>query len=340
MDVLHWPPLTPSGWRSVVPMPNTLYEFIWRESGRRQIWLCLLTLMIVPLPMVPLELQRRIVDDALGARNARYLLLLGALYLLVMLVQGGLKYLLNIYRGRVVEEVVRWLRNRIYRQVKPSGDDGPSHEFVDRGAIVSMVAAEAEDLGGFVGESVSTPLLQAGTAVVILGYLMWVQPLIASFAIVIYLPQLLIVPATQRAINRYARRHAKLVRKLGDHIVDEALIRGDPVRRFTRINNESFATRISIYRIKYFLTFFGNFLDALGPLGVLVVGGWLVIEGRTEVSTLVVFTSGFQKVSDPWDQLVNFYRTASNAQVKYRLILDTMPSSQPVARAAADRPAA
>ena len=50
------------------------------------------------------------------------------------------------------------------------------------------------------------------TALSVLGYLVWVQPFIASFAVVIYLPQLVIVPSTQRGINRFARSHAKPVR--------------------------------------------------------------------------------------------------------------------------------
>ena len=83
-------------------------------------------------------------------------------------------------------------------------------------------------------------------------------------------------------------------------------------------------TRVLIYRVKFFLTFLGNFVDALGPLIVLSVGGWLVLVGSAEVGTLVVFISGFQKVSEPWDQLLTFYRTTSNAQTKYRLISDTL----------------
>jgi len=56
----------------------------------------------------------------------------------------------------------------------------------------------------------------------------------------------------------------------------------------------------------------------------LVLGGWLVIQGRTEVSTLVVFISGFQKIADPWDQLVNFYRSASNARIAYNVMAETL----------------
>ncbi len=83
-----------------------------------------------------------------------------------------------------------------------------------------------------------------------------------------------------------------------------------------------------IYRVKFFLTFLGNFVDALGPLIVLSVGGWLVLNGKAEVGTLVVFVSGFQKVAEPWDQLLTFYRTTSNARTKYRLIVDTLPAEK------------
>ena len=280
--------------------------------------------------MLPLELQRRIVNDALEQHDFRSFFLLCALYLIVLLIQGGLKYVLNVYRGRTVEEVVRRLRERIYRCAKPTGNDHESvREEFDKGAIVSMVAAEAEDIGGFVGDSISFPLLQAGTVIAVLGYLIWVQPLIASLAFFIYLPQAAIVPWMQGVINRYSRRHSRLVRKLGDNIVEtgEPSARSGSARRFSRLNTASFDTRIVIYRIKFFLTFLGNFLDAIGPLAVLMIGGWLVIHGRAQVSTLVVFISGFQKVADPWDQLINFYRTAANARVKYRLLYDSMPHS-------------
>jgi ABC-type bacteriocin/lantibiotic exporter with double-glycine peptidase domain len=308
-------------------MPNSLYAFIWQESRRSQIWLCLLTLCVVPLSMVPLELQRRMVDDALASRSVAVLLPLAGAYLGIILLHGGLKYLLNVYRGRVIETTVRRLREIIYAgSLEQHVSEMPMLE-VERGGLVSMVAAEAEDVGGFVGESISLPLLQGGTIVAVLGYLAWVQPLIAGVAVALYLPQLFVVRWGQGRINRFARAHAKLVRKLGDHIViigPAAPPGGNPMRRFMRIAGRAFDARIAIYRLKFFLTFFGNFLDALGPLVVLLFGGWLVIHGRAEISTLVVFISGIQRVADPWDQLISFYRTAANAGVKYRLILESV----------------
>jgi ABC-type multidrug transport system fused ATPase/permease subunit len=315
-------------------MPPTLYAYIWQNSRRGQIVLCVLTVAVSFLTAVPLELQRRIVDDALPAGQPSLLLLLSAVYLGVLLLQGGLKYGLNVYRGRLVEEITRRLRLTIFDATRPrTAGDHVHHgrEPVETGAIVSMVAAETEDLAGFVGDSFSFPLLQGGTAAFVVGYLLWVQPTIAVFGILLYLPQLVVVPVGQGAINRWSARHVRLVRQIGDLIALRFAAAGDGGQvetgpgAYRRLVDDSFLARVTIYRIKFFLTAFGNFLDAVGPLIVLTVGGWLVMRGNVELGTLVVFISGFQKLADPWDQLTNFYRMLSTARVKYRLIADTLP---------------
>jgi len=313
-------------------MPKSLYAFIWQSSRRQQIWLVLLTLMVAPMSMVPLELQRRIVDDAIHNQDLRYLLLLCGLYLAVLLIQGGLKYALNVYRGGLVERIAVQLRVHIFGSLVEEPLKRQEHVAVaDKGAVVSMTSSEVEEVAGFAGDSISLPLLQAGTAFGTLGYLFWVQPEIAAFALALFVPQIVIVPLGQRRINRWAANHARLLRKLGDVIVSSengALSLQHRKRRFNKLARGAFTTRVLIYRVKFLLTFLGNFIDALGPLIVLSVGGWLVLSGKAEVSTLVVFISGFQKVAEPWDQLLTFYRTTSNARTKYRLIVDTLPAEK------------
>lgn len=315
-------------------MPRTLYRFIWTVSGRDQIWLCFLTAIVVVLTTAPLDLQRRIVDDAVAGGSPATLVLLAALYVLFLLVQGGFKYMLNVARGRLVEKVTRALRLTIVERLGTVLAMPTS----DRGTVVSMLSAETEDVGGFVGESISIPLLQGGTALSVLGYLIWVQPLIALLAVVIYLPQLVIVPRVQHRINRFALVHAKLRRRLGDRIVRAGTPpppRDPPSRaqrhldpHYTRLIDFEYLARVKLYKAKFFLTFLGNLLDAVGPLVVLIVGGLMVMEGKTHVSTLVVFISGFQRISDPWDQLVTFYRTVAIARVKYELVARTLDGTK------------
>ncbi len=314
-------------------MPRHVYQYIWSVTGHRQIKLCVLTAIVIALTAAPLELQRRITDDAFGPKNLKLLALYCVIYLVLLLVQGATKYYLNVSRGRTVEIVSRLLRLKIFRHLSDLAARAKG-EAAPRGATVSIIASEAEDLAGFVGDSFSMPLQQGGTAVAIFGYLLWVNPLIAGFAALLYLPQLFIVPPTQHGINRNSVSYAKTIRRAGDIIV--GLTSGKEAKasltgRYKRMVNHAFDLRIRIYRMKFFLTALGNFLDALGPLIVFAMGGWLVIHGEVPISTIVVFISGVQKVSDPWDQLITFYRTASNSQAKYELFCQTLESGAPPA---------
>ena len=301
--------------RAAAPGAFSVYRFIWAATRADQVRLCLVTLLIVPVSMVPLELQRRITNEAIGRRQLGLLALLGLAYLAAILLQGWLKYRLNLRRGRVVEAVALELRRLVHAAALAGG--GGARE---RGALVSMVAAEAEDVAGFVAESLSVPLLQGGTVLATLAYLLWVQPLLAALATVLYLPELVIVPWRQRTINRLGRLHVRLVRALGDALVTERGRASPAARRFPLLAERALATRVATYRVKFFLTFLGNLLDAAGPLGVLVVGGWLVVQGRASMGALVVAITALQKVGDPLDQLMTYYRTAQNARVKYELL--------------------
>ena len=52
-------------------MPKSLYGFIWKVSSRDQILLCVITLVVAAMSMAPLELQRRIVNDAIENHDLR-----------------------------------------------------------------------------------------------------------------------------------------------------------------------------------------------------------------------------------------------------------------------------
>ena len=313
------------------PLPRGLYRFIWRLTSRDQLLLSLLTLLVIPLSALPLELQRQMMNEAIGERNAKLLLLLAAGWIGVLLVQGGLKYLINLRRGLVVEKVARELRRRVHELTRHGEEPRTPHDPANAGLLVSMVAAEAEDVAGFVAESISMPLLQAGTIIAVLGYLIWVQPLIAAMSLLLYLPELIIVPLQQRTLNRLGRLHTLVVRRLGIQLVREEMAtrRSSDAGAFAGLVERAFDARLAAYRIKYGLTFLGNLLDALGPVAVLGFGGWLVMQGQASVGTLLVFITGFQKVGDPLDQLMGFYRTTQNAVVKYRLMVAALATPGP-----------
>jgi hypothetical protein len=73
--------------------------------------------------MAPLELQRRLVNDAVGGEDLWLLGLLGGVYLAVVVLETGLKYLLRVYQGWVSESAIRYTRRHLFRALP-----GPARE--------------------------------------------------------------------------------------------------------------------------------------------------------------------------------------------------------------------
>jgi hypothetical protein len=119
--------------------------------------------------VVPLELQRRIVNDLVKHRGYWLVITLCAVYAGTVLVQGGTKLVLNLYRSWIGERATRDLRRRI--QVLVNSPSSASSGSEAQGIQASMIVAEVEPIGGFVGASVSEPLLQGGVMISVLAYM-------------------------------------------------------------------------------------------------------------------------------------------------------------------------
>jgi ABC-type bacteriocin/lantibiotic exporter with double-glycine peptidase domain len=294
-----------------------LYRYIWTISARGQIVLSVLSIAIFLLELVPLELQRRIVNGAVEQRGLEFVVILCLVYVAVALLHGGLKLALSVYRGSVSEDANQRLRMRI----DPSGGS-TENGCGEKGVKVSIVVSEVEAVGGFVGASFCDPLLNAGILISVFGYMLVVQPWMALVAIVIFLPQLLFIPFLQNAINVRTKRRIEKLRGISVDIVNEAADGGHEraKRTFRRRIKDVYRLNMEIYVRKYVMNFLMNLLYTLGVIGILGVGGWLLLEGRTEVGTIVAFISGLARMNGPWGELVNYFRDLTNAGLKYRMI--------------------
>lgn len=301
-------------------MTEGLYRYIWRVSGRDQIFLSLLAVAVFLLDLVPLELQRRIVNGALAKHALMQLVQLSLLYVATVLAQGGLKFLLNVYRGSVSEAANRRLR----QQLSPSAANGrtTAPDARKEGIDISIIVSEVEAVGGFIGASVSEVVLNGGLLIAVFGYMVVLQPWMAAVAVLLFFPQFLFIPFLQKAINQRTERRIKVLRRLSIEIVDEAADRRGPREdgRYRRQVDDIYRLNMQIFRRKFGMNFLMNLLHQLGVIGILFVGGWFVLQGRTEIGTVVAFISGLNRVNDPWGDLVNYFRDMTNARVKYKLI--------------------
>lgn len=306
-------------------LPEGLYTFVWRWTGRQQIVLILLSSVVFPLTLVPLELQRRIVNEAIENGSLQILLILCAIYVAVVVLQSGLKFLLNNYRGGVAEGVIRDIRHRVLAGEAARTDDRDATQDVGaarEGTAVAIISAEAEPVGNFTGGAISVPLVEAGTLLFTLGYMILIEPLLALIGIALFVPQAVLVPFVQRAINRRAERRIGVLRDISDTIAAPGAERAlrDELETVRGEIDTVFDIRLSIFRLKFGLKAVLNLTEHFSVIGILFVGGWLAISGDTQVGTVVAFLSGLQRLRNPWRDLVAYYRAATDAHVKYDLV--------------------
>jgi ABC-type multidrug transport system fused ATPase/permease subunit len=300
-------------------LPPTLFAYIWRASGRHQLVLCLMSVAVFLLSTVPLELQRRIVNDAIANGSGGAILGLALAYAGFALLEGGIKLGLNIYRAWVSERTVLQLRRRIgaLTAYAVAAEDRAMAEGVE----ISMILSEAEPIGGFAGISFSEPLLQGGLLLSVFAYLTWLEPWMALLSVTVFSPQLVFVPLIQRAINRRAADRIRTLREVSGDIVGASTTSAATQNGHL---DHVFALNMGIYKLKFSMNFLMNLMHHLGVATALGVGGMLAIQGRLEVGTVVAFISGLAKVNDPWGDVVNWFREMTVVAMRYRMVSEAM----------------
>jgi len=303
-------------------MPGNIYRYVLETSGYHQLGLLVLTVAVFLLEIVPLELQRRIVNDLVKDREYWFIMALAAVYAGTVLVQGGTKLVLNIYRSWVGERAIRDLRRRVHVLVSSGSTAASSPEA--EGIQASMIVAEVEAIGGFVGGSVSEPLLQGGILCSVLAYMIHVDFWMAATAFALFVPQLIFVPLMQGAMNRRTRSRVQILRQLSVSVVEGTRDDGARDQKDEEHIEQVFELNMGIYRVKFSMNFLMNLSTQLQIIGALLVGGWAVYEQRLEIGGVVAFISGIGRITDPWGDLVNYFREVNITQVKYVLVRDAI----------------
>jgi len=325
------------------PVKSALH-FAWRMGGRHQVFISLVALVVAALSMAPLELQRRLVNNAIEGGNVRLLLILAGLYLVVLVLQSATKFVLRMYQGWLSESAIRYTRGHLATlidrprtgtverdaaadQERDTGErdaddvDGDEHE----GRAVSIIGQEVDRLGGFVGEGISQPVVNLGMLVAILGYMIAVEPVVALISMAFLVPQLVIVPILQRHINRLIEKRLALLRDMSDDIAGHAGTGGEGLAGTVRPTLSAvYGNRMRTYFLKFVMKGATNALSALAPLAVLLVGGYYVIIGETSIGVVVAFITGFERLSNPLRELINYYKVAAQANVQHRMIAQWM----------------
>lgn len=304
-------------------MPPTLFGFVRRVSAWSQLWAGCLAVAIFILNTAPLEMQRRILNAAVVDGNVGRVVMLAVVYAGIVLSEGLVKLLMNVYRGWIGEKAVRVLRLAASALV----DSMPQRDSAGiQGVEISLILPEPEPIGGFAGVVVSELVLQAGTLLSAFGYMFVMQPVLAFVCLLIFLPQLVFVPLMQAAINRRVQSRINVLRQASVDVLGAQGGEAEAARairqemRFARI----FSLNLGVVKLRYSMHFLMNLTHNFAKVIVLGVGGWYVIDGQTEVGTVVAFVSGLNNVHDPWEGLVAWYEDMMVNRARYQTFISAM----------------
>jgi ABC-type multidrug transport system fused ATPase/permease subunit len=333
-------------------MEHSIFKYILRYSRRQQINLTILAAVSFPFVYAFYELPKQIINKAIQANpedfprpfelfgidfsaigipevgQLPWLFSLCALFLVLVVINQGFKYVINVYKGLTGERMLRRLRFDLYSRVLRF----PKSTFrnMSQGEIIPMITAEVEPLGGFIGDAYSQPAFQGGQLLVILGFLFLQDWRMAAAAVALYPLQLYVIPKLQRRVNLLGKERVKLVRQLSDRIgetvngVEDVHVH-DASRReraeFGRRLGTIFNVRYKIYRQKFVIKFLNNFIQQLGPFFFYSIGGYLAIKGQLEVGTLVAAITAHKDLAAPWKELLNYYQQQADARIKYEVVV-------------------
>jgi len=313
-----------------------------RHSAREQLILVVLTLAYLPTLYIMLELPKTIINKVLSSvgngthdffnlsLNAESLLVvLIGIYLGLYLVNSFIKLIINVRKGILGERLVRRLRYSLVDRLLRF----PIQRFrvVSQGETIAQLNSEAENLAGYMSESVVLPLFQGGTMLTVLIF-MFVQSFWLGLAAVALIPlQVFIIPRMQRHVNSLNQERVRQVRSFSEYIGETVsgaqAIRVHGVQRyvlsgFSQQLGRLFDIRLRIYKKKYWIKLINNFINQLTPILFYLIGGLLVLRGHLTIGALIAAIAGHKDMVSPWKELLKYYQMQQDAKIKYQQLTE------------------
>ena len=320
----------------------TIYRFILKYSLRPQILLLLFTLASFPFLYLSLNLPKTIINHAiredakfpqpiLGIEFDRipYLMVLCAIFLLLVFVNGAFKYYINTFKGQMGERMLRRFRYQMYQRLLrfPLG----YFQKMSSAQIIPMITVECEQLGGFIGDAFVLPLFQGGQLLTIIVFMFMQDYVLGAAAIALYPIQGYMIPRLQRKVNQLGKQRVRTVRQVADRVQESTagiveIQANDTVKLqltdFAHILGFIYEIRFEIYRRKFFVKFLNNFIGQLTPFFFYSIGGYLVIRGNLSFGALVAVLAAYKDLASPWKELLDFYQNKENSRITYDQIVE------------------
>ncbi len=303
---------------------RSMLSWIFTENHKLKMLLTLTVIVVVLIRVIPLELQKRIVNQAISVKAFDLLLIYCGFYLLAVVIAGALKYLISYLQTIIGQRALTAMRQELYRHMLrlPLG----FFRKTQPGMVVQSFASELATAGDFVGLAAAVPLTSVLSLVAFTAYLLWLNPLLAAVSFAIYPLALFVLPMLQRRANAENKTRVDVSRAFSGKIAEAVSgiheIHGNGAhhvecRKFDALTRKLEKVRIAWNLYRQGIKVSSNLFTSFSPFIIFLLGGYLTIKGQIELGSLVAFLSAQEKLFDPWRDLIDFYQSYQDASVSY-----------------------
>ncbi len=312
--------------------------FYWVFKKHRSLQIILLLVIIVSLffRVYPLEMQKRIINLAIHLKKLDLLYLYCGLYIGAVFIAGLLKYLINMLQTWIGQKILIELRSELYNHILQL----PLQFFrrTQAGTVVTAMTSELNSIGYFLGGALAIPITSVLTFCTFMAFMIYLNPFLGLLTVSIYPLEFLLIPLLQKKYNKLNKDRVSTTRKMAN-VVNEAIsgiheIHGNGSFQLENRKLKIFIDRLChllkrLFLVKYGIKFSNNIFQSFGPFLLFLVGGYFAIHGNFTIGALVAFLSAYEKVYDPWKEMIEYYQSYQDAQVRYRQIMETFDEKTP-----------
>jgi ABC-type multidrug transport system fused ATPase/permease subunit len=308
---------------------RSLFSWIFAGNLKLQILLLLIIVVMVVVRVIPLEMQKRVVNEAIKLQRIDLLLTYCGIYLGAVVFFSLFKYLTNIIQTLITQRTTARMRKALYHHILTL----PLNFFrnTQPGTVVNALTTELTVPGNFVGMAVASPVTNILTLLAFAVYLFFLNPLLAAVSLSIYPIVVFLIPLLQRGVNKANKKRVTAARTFSARIAESISgiheIHGNGAYRIENRKYDSLVDRLLKIRIVWSLYRFAvktanGFFTGLGPFLVFILGGYLTIKGRLELGALVAFLSAQERLFDPWKDLIEFYQVYQDGKINYERTME------------------
>lgn len=343
-------------------MDKSLLRYIWRHTRKQQIWvLAIVVISMVPYFMA-FDLPKRIINgpiqgsgfeqpdsmqpfmafeqriplsewsisfDGISLDRLSSLMALSGVFLLLVIVNGLFKYYINNYKGKLGERLLRRIRYELVDRILRFP---PSYvKQVHSSELSTIVRDEVEPFGGFTGDAFVQPTLLGGQAIAALFFIFLQSFWLGMIAGVMVGLQVGIIPKMRRRLIDLGRKRQITARhfagRVGEIVEGVGTIRAYDTSNYERADIAKrlgliYKIRYDLYKWKFFVKFFNNFLSQLTPFLFYSIGGYFALKGSLDVGQLVAVINAYKDLPGPLKELIDWDQSRQDVQVKYEQVLE------------------